>query len=68
MCSTKNILETSKNKEVVNFRSLILEHRVKAAGFAVRNGNKSPNQETDLGNRGQLKVLNDIKSVINEHE
>ena len=29
---------------------------------------KSPGQETDLGNRGRLKVLNDIKLVLNEYE
>ena len=27
--------------------------------FAVKNGKKSPNQETGLGNRGYLKVMND---------
>ena len=26
---------------------------------------KGPNQETDLGNRGHLKVLNDTELVIN---
>ena len=36
--------------------------------LAVRSGKKSPNQETGLGNRGCLKVLNDIKFVLNEHE
>ena len=34
----------------------------------VRSGKKSPNQETGLGNRGRLKVLNDTKLVLNEHE
>ena len=29
---------------------------------------KSPGQETGLGNRGRLKVLNDTKLVLNEHE
>ena len=29
---------------------------------------KSPNQETGLGNRRRLKVLNDTKLVLNEHE
>ena len=29
---------------------------------------KSPNQETGLGNRGRLKVLYDTKLVLNEHE
>ena len=29
---------------------------------------KSPRQETCLGNRGRLKVLNDTKLVKNEHE
>ena len=29
---------------------------------------KSPNQETDLGNRGHLKVLNDTKLFLNVHE
>ena len=29
---------------------------------------KSPNQETGSGNRGHLKVLKDIKLVLNEHE
>ena len=29
---------------------------------------KSPNQETGLGNRGHLKVLNDTKLILNGHE
>jgi hypothetical protein len=29
---------------------------------------KSPNQETGLGSRGRLNVLNDTKLVLNEHE
>jgi hypothetical protein len=29
---------------------------------------KSPNQETGLGNRGHLKVVNDAKLVLNKHE
>ena len=33
-----------------------------------KNGKNSPNQYTDLGNRGRLKVLNDNKLVLNEHE
>ena len=33
-----------------------------------KNGRKSPNQETGLGNRGFLKVLNDTKLVLNEHK
>ena len=36
--------------------------------LAVRSGKKSPNQETGLGNRGLLKVLNDTKFVLNEHD
>ena len=31
------------------------------------NRQKIPNQETGLGNRGRLKVLNDTKLVLNEH-
>jgi hypothetical protein len=33
--------------------------------LAVRNGKKSPNQETGSGNRGRLKVLNDTKLIQN---
>ena len=29
---------------------------------------KSPNQETGLGNRGRLKVLNGTKLILIEHE
>ena len=29
---------------------------------------KNPNQETGLGNRGRLKVLNDTKLCLNEDE
>ena len=29
---------------------------------------KSPNQETGLGNSERLKVLNDTKLILNEHE
>ena len=28
---------------------------------------KSPRQETGLGNRGRLKVLNDTELVLNQH-
>ena len=34
----------------------------------VRKGKKRPGQETGLGDRGQLNVLNDTKLVLNEHE
>ena len=33
-----------------------------------KNRKKSPNQETGLVNRERLKVLNDTKLVLNEHE
>ena len=38
--------------------------------FAERNGKKKYQPRTGLGNRGHLilKVLNDIKLVLNEHE
>ena len=36
--------------------------------IAVRSGKKSSNQETGLGNMGHLKVRNDTKLVLNEHE
>ena len=36
---------------------------IRAALF-VRSDKKSPNQETGLGNRGHLKVLNDTKLVL----
>ena len=29
---------------------------------------KSHNQETGLGNRGRLKILNDTQLVLNKHE
>ena len=32
--------------------------------LAVRNGKKNPGQETGLGNRGRLKVLNDTKLIL----
>ena len=35
---------------------------------AVRNGKKKSGQETGLGNRERLKVLNDTKLVLNKHE
>ena len=35
---------------------------------AVRSGKKGPNKETGLENRERLKVLNDTKLVLNEHE
>ena len=34
--------------------------------FVVRNGKKSPNQGTDLGNRGPLEPLNDAKLILND--
>ena len=36
--------------------------------LAVKSNKKSPNQVTGLGNRGCLKVLNDTKLVLNEHD
>ena len=36
--------------------------------LAVRSGKKSPYHGTGLGNRGHLKVLNDTKLILNEHE
>ena len=45
-----------------------LDTQVNWAGLAVRRGKKSPCQETGLGNRGHLKVLNHTKLVLNEHE
>ena len=42
--------------------------RVLTKTDAVRSGKKSPNQEIGLENRGRLKVLNDSKLVLNEHE
>ena len=32
----------------------------------VRSSKKSPGQETGLGNRGRLKVLNDTKFILND--
>ena len=34
--------------------------------LAVRNGKKSPGQETGFGNRGRLMVLNDTKLILND--
>ena len=34
--------------------------------YCLEFGKKSPNQETDFGNRGHLKVLNDMKLILNE--
>ena len=42
--------------------------RIQLEPVCLRNGKKSPNQETGLGNRGHMKVLNDTKLVLNEHE
>jgi hypothetical protein len=38
------------------------------SNLAVKSGKKSPGQETGLENRGRLKVLNDTKLALNEHE
>ena len=42
----------------VQIRAVLLQEAAK----------KSPNQEIVLENRGRLKVLNDTKLVLNEHE
>ena len=34
--------------------------------FPVRSGKKRPNQETRLGHRGGMKVLNNVKLDLNE--
>ena len=44
------------------------ERSTRASWFAVRNGKKSPSQETGLENRGPLEFLNDTKLLLNEHE
>ena len=36
--------------------------------LTVRSGKKSSNQESGLGNRGRLKVLNDTKLILNDQE
>ena len=36
--------------------------------FCKKRQKNSPNQETSLENRGHLKVQNDVKLVLKEHE
>ena len=46
----------------MNFKKIIQSR------LAVRGDKKGPNQETGMENRGRLKVLNDTKLVLNDHE
>ena len=44
---------------------LMIKHFTTYSCLDVRSGKKSPNQETGLGNRGFLMVLNDTKLILN---
>ena len=48
------------NAKLRNFGQIVLG----PGHLAVRNGKKSPKQESYLGNRGHLKVLNDTKLIL----
>ena len=52
----------------INIVSIQQTQAPQLSRLAVRSGKKSPNQETGLGNRGRLKVLNDTKLILNEPE
>ena len=44
------------------------KHRPIIEPVCCKKRQKSPNQETGFDNRGHLKLLNDTKLVLNEHE
>jgi hypothetical protein len=44
----------------------MIKHFTTYSRLDVRSSKKSPNQETGLGNRGHLKVLNDTKLIQND--
>ena len=64
MSSSSTCFIGSSDKSVIcKFHIILLN-----SNLAVRSGKKSQGQETGLGNRGLLKVLNDTKLVLNEHK
>ena len=65
----QHLLQDFFGDQLLKFRQFSLSVALSYARTVVRwNGKKSPCQETGLGNRGRLKVLNDTKLVLNEHE
>ena len=57
---SRHVLSIDQKAKIVIFRAIYL---LTSCPLAVRNVKKSPGQETGLGNRGRLKVLNDTKLV-----
>ena len=51
---------------LLRFEAVFSESAKIFGGLVVRSGKKSPNQETGLGNRGRLKVLNDSNLILND--
>ena len=62
---SRHVLSIEQKAKIVIFRAIYL---LTLCPLTVRNVKKSPGQETGLGNRGRLKVVNDTKFVFNEHE
>jgi hypothetical protein len=58
-----NFIWSSDKSAICKFSIILLN-----SNLAVRSGKKNSGQETGLGNRGRLKVLNGTKMVLNEHE
>ena len=51
----------------INIESIQQTQAPQLSHLAVRSGKKSPNQETGLGNRGCLKVLNATTLILNDY-
>ena len=60
---TQNIVKICKS---IKFAFFVTVKPIR--GSCCKKRQKSPNQETGFGNKGHLKVLNDIKLVLNDHE
>ena len=60
MCPTRRTLKERLKNEIPTTLPTTYQ-----SSLAVRSGKKSPNQETGLGTRGQLRVLNDTKLTLN---
>ena len=54
-----------KETDFINFKTFQYAKRY-LGRLAVRNGKKSPEQQTGFGKKGRLKLLNDTKLILND--
>ena len=65
---TAQVLPYGHFKQPHHFQNQNQQWKIMLEPVCCKKRQKSPNQETDFGNMERLKVLNDTKLVLNEHE